>query len=257
MHLDGWQIALAVVIGITSGIAKTGLPGTGILMVPLMPLVVPGTQSVGALLPILIISDLFAVGWYRHHAQWSRLVKLLPWVVIGVVAGALLLDRIAHLANNKHALDPLIGGIVLLMLGIALLRKRLGDRLNPSSPVGVASVGMAAGISTTVSNAGGPVMGIYFASLNLPKDQFMGTGAWFFFMINLLKVPVYALLTVKNPGDPVFTATGGYVALVAIPGILIGAYLGRWLITRVSQKVFEALVLSLAGIFAVKLLLGV
>jgi len=256
MHLEGWQWALAVVIGIISGIAKTGLPGTGILMVPLMPMVLPGTQSVGALLPILVFSDLFAVGWYRHHAQWDRLFKLFPWVILGVIGGAMMLDAIAHRTDNSHALDPIIGAIVLFMLVVALLRKRLGDRLNPGSPIGVAAVGTAAGISTTVSNAGGPVMGIYFNSLDLPKDQFMGTGAWFFFMINLLKVPVFAFLTVKNPTDPVFTVSGGWVAVAAIPGILVGAFLGRWLLTRVSQKVFDAVVLTLAGAFAAKLVLG-
>ncbi len=44
------------------GFSKTGVPGLGILIVPLMVHVFPGKVSAGALLPLLIFGDFFAVG---------------------------------------------------------------------------------------------------------------------------------------------------------------------------------------------------
>ncbi|BCW98807.1 MAG: hypothetical protein KatS3mg024_1634 [Armatimonadota bacterium] len=66
-----WALALASAALV--GFSKTGVPGTGILVVPLMAALFGGRQSVGTLLPMLIFADCFAVAWYRRHARWDRL----------------------------------------------------------------------------------------------------------------------------------------------------------------------------------------
>jgi hypothetical protein len=52
------------------GFSKTGIAGLGMLIVPLMANVFAGKASAGALLPMLLFGDVFAVAWYRRHAQW-------------------------------------------------------------------------------------------------------------------------------------------------------------------------------------------
>ena len=56
-----------------------------------------------------------------------------------------------------------------------------------------AFLGFFGGFSTMVANAAGPIMALYLLSMRLPKNVFIGTGAWFFFIINLLKVPLHIL----------------------------------------------------------------
>ena len=56
-------------------------------------MVFPARQSVGAVLLMLLVGDLFAVGYYRRYTQWSKLWGLFPAVAVGErnVGGALVL----------------------------------------------------------------------------------------------------------------------------------------------------------------------
>src|SRR4051812_16280811 len=87
-----------MVCAVLSGMAKTGVPGLGILAVPLLALAVDDNAylSTGLLLPLLCVADCFAVAWYRRHASWPHIGRLLPWVVAGMIPGALTLARIKH-----------------------------------------------------------------------------------------------------------------------------------------------------------------
>ncbi|GIV18555.1 MAG: anion permease [Armatimonadota bacterium] len=252
---ETWQIALGAVAAFLIGVSKTGVPGIGILVVPLLAAAFGGRASVGTMLPMLIVGDLFAVKWYRQHTQWSRLIELIPWVVVGMALGALALWRLGEAKGGKDLLEPLIGALVLVMLAIHLLRQRWGDRLTPHSSIGVASTGTAAGFATTVSNAAGPIMGIYLTSLQLPKEQFMGTSAWYYFAVNQSKLPIFIGLSLLNPARPIITAHSLLLNLVVIPVIVAGVYAGRWLLPRIPQRLFDSVVLVLAAAAAVKLII--
>jgi hypothetical protein len=140
-----------------------------------------------------------------------------------------------------------IGGLVLLMLGLHLLGNRLGERLTPRSPGGTISTGLAAGFATTVSNAAGPIMTIYLAAQQMPKEQFMGTIAWYFFLINLTKVPIYA-------AQGLFTGQSLLINLYSAPVIILGVFGGRWLLPRFSERAFTATILVLAAAGALDLI---
>lgn len=185
MHLELWQWIIGAAAAWLVGVSKTGIPGVGMVVVPMLAAAFGGQASVGIMLPMLLFGDCFAVAWYRQHAQWSTLVGLLPWVIAGMAAGAGALWAVGRSTGGKDILSILIGALVLILLAVHLLRGRLGDRLDPKSPAGVAGTGVAAGFATTVSNAAGPVMTIYLMAHQLDKQQFMGTIAWYFFIINL------------------------------------------------------------------------
>ncbi|GBC97266.1 hypothetical protein HRbin16_03087 [bacterium HR16] len=252
---DTWQLLLGAIAAFLIGVSKTGVPGIGILVVPLLATAFGGRASVGTMLPMLIVGDIFAVRWYRQHTQWKRLVELIPWVAVGMALGALVLWHLGKAKGGKDLLEPLIGTLVLVMLAVHLLRRRWGDRLTPHSPVTVASTGTAAGFATTVSNAAGPIMGIYMTSLGLPKEQFMGTSAWYYFAVNLSKLPLFVALSLINPARPIVTAHSLLFNVAVIPVIVAGVYLGRWLLPRIPQKLFDSAVLVLAAVAAVKLII--
>jgi uncharacterized membrane protein YfcA len=141
----------------------------------------------------------------------------------------------------------MIAVIVLVMMALHLARKKLGDRFQPHSPTGRGVTGIVAGFATTVSNAAGPVMNMYMASAEIPKEQFMGTTAWYYLIFNCVKVPVYVALTLANPADAMINGHTLTFNAVVIPGILVGVYLGKWMLDRISQVLFETVVLVLAA----------
>jgi len=238
------------------GITKTGLPGIGILVIPLMAAVFGGRLSVGATLPLLIVGDIFAVLWYHQHARWDNLRNLSPWLVIGIVVGTGLLWYTGIQGSRVDWLNVIIGVLVLGMLAISLARRRWGDRLVPNSKFGVATTGVLSGFATMVSNAAGPIMAIYMTGvLRLSKNEFMGTSAWYFFIFNLSKVPLYIFLNLVVPANPMVNATTLHFDLLMLPLILIGALIGKWLLPRISEGLFDGAVLVLAGAAAVKLIL--
>lgn len=237
------------------GISKTGVPGIGILVVPLLAYAFGGRPSIGIMLPMLVMGDIFAVVWYKRHAQWDKLVGLLPWVVAGVGIGALALWQTGKLNGGKDIVGVVIGIMVLVMLILHLLRNLLGDRLTPKSKVGMVGTGVSAGFATTVSNAAGPIMQMYLAAHEMPKEQFMGTIAWYFFIINAGKLPIYGLLTFLDPKHPIVTGPSLLFNLEIFPAILVGAVIGKWMLPKFSQKQFDGAVLGLAGIGAGKLIL--
>ena len=230
-NLAPWQWFLGAFCAFMIGVAKTGMPGVGILVIPLMVITVGDTKhSAGWLLPILCTADLFAVFYWRRHAAANKLFSMAPWVVVGMAGGA------AALYLEDRYLRPLVGAIVLVMLALYLYRRYKSD-LRPAHG---GLFGMAAGFATTVANAAGPVMNLYLLTKQLPKEEFIATGAWFFFVINLAKIPIYAWHGLFSRTSLIFDA-------VLIPAVLLGALAGRWLLGRIPPHVFEALVIVMTA----------
>jgi uncharacterized membrane protein YfcA len=240
IDLTGWiVIALCAMM---VGIAKTGVPGLGILPVPLMALVVD--KSPGILLGILILADLFAITYHRRNANWGHVIRLLPPAFAGIVAGYFSLE---HLDDQQ--LRRIIGVIVLVMLGINYWRTRTKgkDAPVPGKWWFAIALGFMAGVTSMMANAAGPVMVIYLLAMRLPKLEFVGTSAWFFFVVNWLKVPLSAKLTLM-------TVESVKLNLMMLPAIAIGAALGIFFLRRIPQKAFSAIVQVLTAAAAVKLL---
>jgi uncharacterized membrane protein YfcA len=256
VQFEPWQYALGAVAAVLIGLAKTGVPGTGILMVPIMAQVFGGRLSVGATLPLLIFADIFAVAYYHQHAEFDKLKKLGPWVLVGLIGGTVFLKVLGDTHSSKDLLNPVIGIIVLVMLAVSLLRGKMGDKIAPHSRFGTCATGAIAGFTTMVSNAAGPVMAIYFTSMGLTKYQFMGMSAWYFFIFNVTKVPFLVWLTLDNPSEPLLTIDTLKFDLLMAPVVVAGALLGRYLLPRFSQKTFDVTVLVLAAMAAIKLVVS-
>ena len=256
MSLTPEQWIIGIIAALTVGITKTGLPGVGILIVPLMALVFGGRLSVGATLPLLIFGDIFAVLWYRQHARWDNLRGLLPWVMVGIAVGVGLLWYTGVQGGRVDWLNIIIGVLVLAMMAVSLARRQWGDKLVPTSQTGLVSTGVLAGFATTVSNAAGPIMSIYLSGMvRLSKNEFMGTSAWYFFIFNLTKLPLYAFLSLILPANPMVNATTLLFDVVMLPIIIIGAFIGKWLLPRISESLFNNIVMILASLAALKLIL--
>ncbi len=235
---------MIAVSAVVVGVSKTGMPGLGILPVPMMALAFSTRESTGLLLGLLILADLFAVTYHRRNARWRLVLRLLPAALAGIVAGYFGLKVI-----NDQQLKPIIGGIVLVMLGLNCWRTRAGGEEAPVPAQWwfAATLGFMAGVTTMMANAAGPVMIIYLLAMRLPKIEFVGTSAWFFFTVNWLKVPFSATLNLV-------TAESVKLNLMMLPFIGVGALLGILVLKRIPQKAFTMIVQILAAVAAVRLL---
>lgn len=245
MGLETWQWPLAIVGAMLIGLSKTGIPGMGIFGVALFALVIhPARDATGLVLPILIACDFVAVKSYHRHAVWSHLWRLFPWAASGIVVGYLTMDHLGDTQINK-----LIGVIFLVMVGLHLWRKyKVKDDNVPHGIAFVAFMGLLAGFTTQVANAAGPVMVLYLLAMQLPKMEFIGTGAWYFLILNVFKVPFHIDLGTINPHSLLLDAA-------LIPVAWIGALGGRKILPRINQRLFENIALAFALVAGLKLLL--
>jgi hypothetical protein len=227
------------------GLAKTGIAGLGILPAVLFANLLPARESTGALVPLLLCGDVFGVMFFRKHASWPHLWRLFGWVIAGMVAGYFALGRF-----NNAQVQRMIGVIMLVMVALHWWRGRqqkdLAARL-PHSMWFAALMGILAGFTTMVANAAGPVMVLYLLAVGLPKLVFIGTGAWFFLLVNVFKVPFSVKLGLITRDSLVMDA------ILVLP-LVPGALLGPRILHHINQSAFEkmALILTLAG--AIRLL---
>jgi len=237
-ELNWWQWALGALCAFSVGVAKTGLPGAAIFVVPgMIWLVGDARLAAGWLLPLLCVGDAMAVVSWRRHADTRRLIELAPWVVAGMALGAVALSW------REAIVRRMVGLMILGLIGLHL-RNRWEGEVNPKArpePYGV-----AAGFATTVANAAGPVMSVYLLSASLPKHSFLGTQAWFFFFINLLKVPIYA-------GHQLFSQESLWFDLLLAPLAITGGLAGRWIAQHIPQRTFDLVILGIAAATTVPL----
>ncbi|WP_149083741.1 MULTISPECIES: sulfite exporter TauE/SafE family protein [Microbacterium] len=246
--LDPWAWAALAVAAVVIGISKTALPGGSILAIALFATVLPARTSTAATLLLLMVGDVFALLAYRRHAHWPTLLRLAPAVVAGLLLG------FAFLAlTGDGVVRRAIGVILLLMIAVTLWRRWRQSREEKAAEArgGIVLAGVygtLGGFTTMVANAGGPVMSMYFLATRTPVQVFLGTSAWFFAIINVIKVPFLA-------GIGLFTGPVLLTDAILAPLVVLGALLGLRVARRLDQRLFDRIVIVLTVLGAVYLLL--
>lgn len=236
---------LLAVAAVIIGLSKTAVPGSGTIAVAVFAAVLPARQSTGTILLLLILADLFAIVIYRRDVNWRALLRLAPAVLVGVLLGVVFLA----LADDVWV-KRTIGVILLAVIAVTLLRRWLvRSATAPDRPhrLAAATYGTLGGFTTMVANAAGPVMSMYFLAARFSVKEFLGTAAWFFFLVNVSKVPFSA-------GLGLITAPGLLIDLVLAPLVVAGALFGRWWANRLDQKLFERIVIVVTVVGAVYLI---
>ena len=215
--------------------SKTGVNGLGAVVVPVLAIIFGAKPSTGILLPMLCFADLIAVVYYRRNAEWKYIIRLLPWALTGF-ALALLTD---HWVPDK-GFKTLIGICIFAGLGVMLWNEHRGkDAAVPSSWWFSALFGVMGGFSTMIGNAAGPILSVFLLSVRLPKNSFVGTAAWFFMIINYLKLPLQYFVWQNISRETLL------FDLAMLPTIAVGAWLGIIFVKRVSEKNYRTVVFVL------------
>ncbi len=237
LEFDLFQWSIIIFCALMIGFSKAGIMGAAALVVPALAAVMPPRESVGFLLPMLIIGDITATIFWWRHVDWPKLFRVIPWMLAGVVAGFLLLGRM-----TDRPLMAAIGFIVLALVALHLWQQRRPDlgALLPRSRWFTAVMGFLAGTTSMLANAAGPIMMLYLLVMGLDKRRFIGTAALFFLLMNCVKLPFSIGLTLVT--RPSFLTN-----LALAPVIILGGILGASLVRYIPQRLFD---MAMQGITA-------
>ncbi len=245
LDLRLWQWLLVIAASLFIGMSRTVYSGLALIFIPLMAAAFGGKVSLGIILPLLCFGDVFAVSWYRRQADFRAILKLLPWTFTGMLAGLLTVKDI-----SDGTFKRIIALIVLVCLVLMFLQDRRRSETARSYPLWVSVLsGLAAGFTTMIGNAAGPIMTVYLLSKGLGKNSFIGTTAWFFLIVNLSKLPLQAFFW-KN-----MNAAGFTLDLALFPVVLLGAFLGLKIAGKIPEREFRIFIYVVSVFSAIFLLL--
>ena len=201
-------------------------------------------NSVGIILPMLVVCDLIVLPMFWKHATWKMIWPFIPVTFVAIIGATFLLERFDELTARR-----VIGAIIMLMLVLQLVREFKREFLQclPASRWFRWISCVLIGVSTMLANAAGPVYSIYALVNKMPKMQFLGVGARLFLVVNLFKVPLLGQLDLINQESLKLN-------LYLLPALLLGIFLGRKLIGLVPQRTFEILLYIFSAIAALRML---
>lgn len=226
------------------GISRAGISGAGIVIIPMLAAVFGGKLSAGFLVPMLCMADVLAVRYYNRHTEWKYLVRLIPWTLVGIALAA----GIGGMISDK-TFKHIIAIIIFICLGLMFWQDSRKKKIEvPETWWFSGVVGLAGGFATMIGNASGPIMALYLLSMHLPKNKYIGTAAWFYMIVNLIKLPFHFFVwhTISLPT----LATN----LAMFPAIVAGIILGIYVIKKFPEKSYRALVIATTAVSALLLL---
>ncbi len=239
-HFSAAQFFVFLVVAVLVGMSKTGVHGAGMIALPLLAAVFGGRLSTGIILPLLCIADVMGVWYYHRHTSWKHLRKLFPWAMLGTVIGTYV-----GVIINDEVFKIVMGVIIVGSVVIMIWLERANQKNIPDHPIFSATTGVLGGFTSMVGNLAGSVMAVYFLSIRFPKNEFIGTSAWFFMVMNWFKVPfhVFAWKTIN--------VNTFLLDLAMLPLIVLGAYLGILIVKNLQERAYRWFIIGMTLVAAV------
>lgn len=237
--LSPQMFGLAFLGAFILGVSKAGVKGIAVMIVTLMALAFGSKPSTGLLMPLLLAGDVFAIVYYHQHAQWSYLRRFLPWMMGGVLIGVWIGDRVDETTFQQLMGYTILGTVVMLVWW-----ERKKERVIPNHWAFAGVTGLMAGITTMIGNLAGAFSNVFFLAMRLPKQAFIGTAAWLFFLINLFKLPfhiwVWKTITPKTL----------WIDLWLLPAVTMGLFAGVFVVKKIPESWFRPIILILTALGA-------
>ena len=222
------------------GLSKSGIKGISIIIVVILAFVFGEKASTGILLPMLICADVLAVIYYNRHANWNIIKKLIPWMIVGVLVGVWVGNDISAIIFKRLMAIIIIVSVIIMFY----LEKRKSNDVS-NNKLFSTGMGFLTGFTTMIGNLAGPISNVYFLAIRFPKNEFIGTAAWLFFIINIFKLPFHIFIW------KTVTTESLVLNSVLIPAVLIGFFLGAYivkLISNLNYRRFILIVTALGGV---------
>jgi uncharacterized membrane protein YfcA len=243
---DTWEPLLIAVVAasvLLYGFSKTAMPVAGVVAGPMLAASLGPTVAAGFAVPLLLLGDLMGLLYFRQHANWPVILRIVPGVLVGFVITALLFAF-----ASTSVIARVIGVLLLISVGLEIYRRRVNieqpaDSEDAAAPQRLEAgfYGMLMGVTTLAANAGGAAMTLYLVKMRVPMLVFMGTSVWLFFILNLIKVPFIIPLGL-------ITSESLVANLWFAPVLVVGALIGITTFKRMNQAWFERIALFLSAI---------
>lgn len=222
------------------GLSKAGLKGIDLLNVTIMAIVFGGKASTGVVLPLLCIADIMAVIYYHRHAQWPHFWKLIPWMAIGILVGVYVGKDL-----DETIFRRIMATLIILTAATMLLLEFRKNIPIPDNKFFAASMGLSAGFTSMLGNLAGAFSNIYFLAMRSPKNNFIGTAAWVFLVVNYFKLP-FQIFYWKN-----ITGSTLQTDLLLIPALILGFWAGAKIVARIKDDNYRKVVIVLTMVGAI------
>ncbi|MEX0362893.1 MAG: TSUP family transporter, partial [Allomuricauda sp.] len=98
-------------------------------------------------------------------------------------------------------------------------------------------------------NLAGAFTNIFFLAMRLPKNEFVGTAAWLFFITNLFKLPFHIFVWKTITWETIL------IDIKLVPAIALGLITGVLVVKRINDKNYKRFILIVTGIGAVVMLI--
>ena len=242
-EISSLNFFIAAFCALLLGISKVGIKGIASLIVTGLALVYGAKESTGILMPLLLVGDVFAIIYYKRHLQKKHLFKLLPWMIIGVLIGV---------AGGTYISERVfkygMASIILFSVALMYYWENKKDKTVPTLWTFSSSMGLLAGFTTMIGNLAGAFSNIYFLALRLPKNNFIGTAAWLFFLVNAFKVPfhIWSWETINK--------SSVIISLKLVPFVIIGLIMGVFLVQKIENEHYRKLILLFTAIGGIAIL---
>ena len=110
-------------------------------------------------------------------------------------------------------------------------------------------MGILAGITTMIGNLAGAFSNIFFLAMRLPKNEFIGTAAWLFFIVNVFKLPFHVFVWKTITPETLM------INLKLAPAIFIGLFIGVRLVKIIKDDFYRKMILVLTAVGAMLILI--
>ena len=231
---------LIAIAAFVIGLAKSGIKGIEMVNITIMAIVFGGKASTGVVLPLLCIADVMAVKYYHRHAQWSHFWKLLPWLAIGILIGVFVGKDL-----NEVVFRKIMAVIIIVTVALLLLIEMSKNLTIPNNKAFVISMGLIAGFTTMLGNLGGAFSNIYFLATRMVKNDFIGTAAWIFLVINFFKLP-FQVIYWHN-----ISLASLRIDLFLLPALIVGFLAGIAIVAKIKDHSYRKIVFVLTVIGAI------
>ena len=236
-----WSAALFSAIFV--GLGKGGLPVVASLAVPSLSLVMSPIAAAGLLLPVYVVSDIFALFAYRRDYE----PQVLKIGLIGMTVGVLIGWATAHLVIEwvVTILIGLMGAIFSVHQILKKLHQTEQNKLISHKKGYFWST--VAGFTSFISHNGGPPWQIFVLPIGLSKSVFVGTSVIAFSYVNAIKLIPYYFLGQMSLGNL-------KIALYLMVPASIAVYVGFRLVKLIPEQVFFKIVISALFLISFKLI---
>ena len=237
MVLPSAAILAPAALTVASAYIIYGMTGFGasVVAVPVLTLFLPLRAVVPTMLVFDLLSGLLVGLRNRHILARDEVIRIVPFMLIGMVAGVTLLVGLP-----QRPLLLTLGSFVLAYVGWSLLLPR---RKQTISSRWAAPLALAGGVFGALFGTGGPLYVVYLTRRIQDPRILRATASTLIFASGVIRLGLFSAVGLYH--QPVVLPLAAFLLPFAMGGLFVGSRLHHRLpANRVIQAVWAVLVLS-------------